>query len=73
MADVTKMLFGSTIAVMSIERLWCFCAGLWHATTLAMAQDLAPRFTVTPDMAEAIQRPDLPPLADAYTESASWQ
>lgn len=55
------------------KRLWYFCAGLWHATTLAMAQDLAPRFTVTPDMAEAIQRPDLPPLADAYTESASWQ
>lgn len=54
------------------ERLWYFCAGLWHATTLAITQDLAPHFTVTPDMAEAIKQPDLPPLADAYTEPTSW-
>lgn len=54
------------------ERLWHFCAGLWHATTLAMSQDPPSRFTVTPDMVEAIQQPGLP-LADVYTEPTSWR
>ena len=55
------------------DRLWYFCAGLWRATTLAMTQDPTSRFTVTPDMAEAIQQPDVPPLADTYTEPTSWR